>query len=116
MRSVQVSHIVLSTQELADVLLEHLQSFDDQEAMLKSFAKQAKKYSACGSRNQGGSLGYLEVHTSAPELYQAVMKAESWFSGRSSKESSLERSGDCAPGTSASSRARSGAWSSLKRS
>ena len=76
MRSVQISHIVLTTQELANVLLEHFQSFDDREAMLKSFAKQAKKYSACGSRNQGGDLGYLEVHTSAPELYQAVMKSE----------------------------------------
>lgn len=75
MRSVYVSHIVLTTKEVADVLLEHLQTYDDQKLLLKSFAKMAKKYSACGSRSNGGELGVLEVHTSAPELYNAAMKA-----------------------------------------
>ena len=75
MRSVRVSHIVLTTEDVARVLLEHFQSFDKKEQMLKSFQKQAKKYSACGSRNQGGDLGFMEVHTSAPELYKAVMAA-----------------------------------------
>ncbi|MCH7623092.1 MAG: peptidylprolyl isomerase [Nitrospinae bacterium] len=75
MRSVQISHIVLTTNDLANVLLEHLKSYDDYDQMMKAFAKVAKKYSACSSRKQGGDLGPLEVHTSAPELYEAAMKA-----------------------------------------
>lgn len=75
MRSLQISHIVLTTQEVADVLLEHLKSYQDYDHMMKAFAKSAKKYSACGSRKQGGNLGFLEVHTAAPELYEAAMQA-----------------------------------------
>ena len=39
------------------------------------FAKLAKKYSACGTRNKGGDLGFLEFNTAAPELEKAAMKA-----------------------------------------
>ncbi|MFQ5449695.1 MAG: peptidylprolyl isomerase [Nitrospinaceae bacterium] len=75
MRSLQISHIVLTTKEVADVLLEHLKSYENYGQMMKSFAKLAKKYSACGTRHNGGDLGTLEVHTSAPELYKAAMAA-----------------------------------------
>ena len=76
MRSVRISHIVLTTKEVADMILETLQSFgeDQYELMLKTFARLAKKYSACGTRKTGGDLGILEVHTSTPELYKAVME------------------------------------------
>tara|TARA_B110000467_G_C17999533_1_gene304695 strand:+ start:100 stop:471 length:372 start_codon:yes stop_codon:yes gene_type:complete len=74
-RSVRVSHIVLSTKEVADLLLENLKSCESNELMLKIFAKLAKKYSACGTRNKGGDLGYLEHNTAAPELEKAAMKA-----------------------------------------
>lgn len=75
MRSIRVSHIVLSTKELADVLYDHLRSYDDKQVLLKTFAKLAKKYSACGSRNTGGDLGFLEQHTAAPELLRAAQQA-----------------------------------------
>ena len=74
-RSVRVSHIVLSTRDVADLLLENLKSCESNELMLKMFAKLAKKYSACGTRNKGGDLGYLEHNTAAPELEKAAMKA-----------------------------------------
>ena len=76
MRSVQISHIVLTSQELADMIKETLDSFSKDESllMMKTFERLAKKYSACSSRHSGGDLGVLEVHTAAPELYEAVMK------------------------------------------
>ena len=72
-RSIRVSHIVLSTVDVADLLLENLQSCESEVLMYKMFKKLAKKYSACGSRNKGGDLGFLEFNTSAPELEKAAM-------------------------------------------
>ena len=74
-RSIRVSHIVLTTKDIADLLLENLQSCESNELMLKMFAKLAKKYSACGTRNKGGDLGFLEFNTAAPELEKAAMQA-----------------------------------------
>ncbi len=76
-RSIRVSHIVLSTEELAKVLLDHLREdeYKDREMLFKVFAKMAKKYSACGSRNKGGDLGFLEHNTSAPEVEKAAATA-----------------------------------------
>ena len=76
-RSIQVSHIVLSTEELARVLLDHFneEEYKDPEMLFKMFAKMAKKYSACGSRNKGGDLGLLEHNTASPELEKAAMAA-----------------------------------------
>ena len=74
-RSIRVSHIVLSTVDIAELLLENLKSCESRELMLKMFAKLAKKYSACGTRKKGGDLGFLEFNTSAPELEKAAMQA-----------------------------------------
>ncbi len=75
-RDIRLSHIVLTTQELADVLFEHLKEYDNQELLFKAFAKMAKKYSACGTRDKGGDLGFLEYNTSAPEVEKAAMAAK----------------------------------------
>ena len=76
-RSIQVSHIVLSTEELANVLLDHFREdeYKNRDMLFKMFAKMAKKYSACGSRNKGGDLGLLEHNTASPELEKAAMAA-----------------------------------------
>ena len=74
-RSIRVSHIVLSTKDVADLLLENLKSCESNELMIKMFSKLAKKYSACGTRNKGGDLGFLEFNTAAPELEKAAMQA-----------------------------------------
>ena len=75
-RSIRVSHIVLTTEELANVLLDHFKddAYKDKEMLFKMFAKMAKKYSACGTRKKGGDLGFLEFNTSAPELEKAAME------------------------------------------
>jgi len=74
-RSIRVSHIVLSTKGVADLLLENLQSCESNELMLKMFSKLAKKYSACGTSKKGGDLGFMDFNTSAPELEKAAMLA-----------------------------------------
>ena len=42
-RSVRVSHIVLTTKDIAELLLENLRSCGDRDLMLKMFARLAKK-------------------------------------------------------------------------
>ena len=74
-RSIRVSHTVLSTKNVADLLLENLQSCESNELMLKMFSKLAKKYSACGTSKKGGDLGFMDFNTSAPELEKAAMQA-----------------------------------------
>tara|TARA_B110000014_G_C19940855_1_gene486793 strand:- start:413 stop:751 length:339 start_codon:yes stop_codon:yes gene_type:complete len=66
---------VLSTKDVADLLLENLQSCESNELMLKMFSKLAKKYSACGTSKKGGDLGFMDFNTSAPELEKAAMQA-----------------------------------------
>ena len=41
---------------------------------LRCLQKWLKKYSACGTRNKGGDLGFIEFNTSAPELEKAAME------------------------------------------
>ncbi|MCF8719609.1 peptidylprolyl isomerase [Nitrospina gracilis] len=73
MRSIRVSHILLSTEDLANTLLDGLKDIDDPKLLYKMFAKMAKKYSACGTRDKGGDLGFLEYNSNAKELEDAAM-------------------------------------------
>ncbi len=73
MRSIRVSHILLTTEELAVTIHDMLKEIDNRELLFKTFAKLAKKYSACGTRNKGGDLGFLEFNTNAKELEDAAM-------------------------------------------
>jgi parvulin-like peptidyl-prolyl isomerase len=75
MRSIRVSHILLSTEELAVAICDMLKEIDNRKLLFKTFAKLAKKYSACGTRDKGGDLGFMEYNTSAKELEEAVRDA-----------------------------------------
>jgi parvulin-like peptidyl-prolyl isomerase len=75
MRSIRVSHILLTTKDLAQTIFEMLKEIDNRELLFKTFAKLAKKYSACGTRDKGGDLGFLEFNTSAKELEEAAREA-----------------------------------------
>ena len=74
-RTVQASHIVLTTENLAKVVLDSLKDIEDPALKTKMFERLARKYSACGSRKKGGDLGWLEPLSEAPELYQAAQES-----------------------------------------
>jgi parvulin-like peptidyl-prolyl isomerase len=75
MRSIRVSHILLTTQDLAQTIYDMLKEIDNRELLFKTFEKLAKKYSACGTRDKGGDLGFLEFNTNAKELEDAALEA-----------------------------------------
>jgi len=75
MRSIRVSHILLTTQELAQTIFDMLKEIDNRELLFKTFGKLAKKYSACGTRDKGGDLGFLEFNTNAKELEDAALES-----------------------------------------
>ncbi len=75
MRSIRLSHILLTTEELAVTIHDMLKEIDDRELLFKTFGRLAKKYSACGTRNKGGDLGFMEFNTNAKELEDAAMAA-----------------------------------------
>ncbi len=73
MRSIRVSHILLTREDIATMIFETLKEIDNKELLEKTFTKLARKYSACGTRNKGGDLGFLEFNTNAKELEDAAM-------------------------------------------
>ncbi len=75
MRSIRVSHILLTTKDLAQTICDMLKEIDNRELLFRTFAKLAKKYSACGTRDKGGDLGFLEANTSAMELEDAARES-----------------------------------------
>ncbi len=75
MRSIRISHILLTTEELAMTIRDMLKEIDERELLFKTFEKLAKKYSACGTRSKGGDLGFLEANTSAMELEDAARES-----------------------------------------
>ncbi|NIQ01472.1 MAG: peptidylprolyl isomerase [Nitrospinaceae bacterium] len=74
MRSIRVSHILLTTEDLAQTIHSMLREIDNQDLLYKTFERLAKKYSACGTRSKGGDLGFMEFNTNARELEEAAME------------------------------------------
>lgn len=74
MRSIRVSHILLTTEDLAKTLYDSLKETEDnRELLFRMFKKLAAKYSACASRHKGGDLGFMEFNTNAKELEMAAL-------------------------------------------
>ncbi len=74
MRSIRVSHILLTTEDLAVTIYDSLKDTEDnRELLFRMFSKLAAKYSACASRNKGGDIGFIEFNTNARELEEAAM-------------------------------------------
>ncbi len=76
MRSIRVSHILLTREDVASMIFDTLKGIDNKELLEKTFGKLAKKYSACGTRDKGGDLGFLEFNTNAKELEDAAMETK----------------------------------------
>ncbi len=76
MRSIRVSHILLTREDVASMIFDTLKGIDNKELLEKTFSKLAKKYSACGTRDKGGDLGFLEFNTNAKELEDAAMETK----------------------------------------
>jgi len=58
---VQIRHIVVGKQEVADLLKETIGSVEGETARTKMLMRLAEKYSTCKSREEGGNLGWMEL-------------------------------------------------------
>ena len=61
-RQIQVRHIIVEKKEVADLLLETIESIPGETGRVQMLMKLAGKYSICSaSKDDGGNLGWLEV-------------------------------------------------------
>jgi len=58
---IQVRHILLDNEELANLVKETIEAGASETGRVKLLMKLAEKYSRCGSKADGGNLGWLEV-------------------------------------------------------
>jgi hypothetical protein len=61
-RQIQVRHIIVEKKEVADLLLETIESIPGETGRVQMLMKLAGKYSICSaSKEDGGNLGWVEV-------------------------------------------------------
>ena len=58
---IQVRHIQVADQKVANLLLETIGEVKPGVAQVQLLMRLAKKYSSCSSKNDGGNLGWIEM-------------------------------------------------------
>tara|TARA_B100000686_G_scaffold354574_1_gene465533 strand:- start:9307 stop:9696 length:390 start_codon:yes stop_codon:yes gene_type:complete len=73
---VQIRHVVVANKEIAITILDIVETAKTHSKKTKALIKLAEKYSLCGSKNDGGNLGWLELASDDPRKieYQPVFK------------------------------------------
>ncbi len=73
---VQIRHILVDKEEVANMLKEVLETAKTHKARVQAFMKLAQKYSFCKSKEDGGNLGWLEMASDDPRKidYQPIFE------------------------------------------
>jgi hypothetical protein len=73
---VQVRHIVVEKQEIAELLKETIGEVKSATGRVQMLMRLAEKYSLCASKEDGGNLGWIELSSDDPRIreYDPVLK------------------------------------------
>lgn len=73
---VQIRHVVVNREEIANLLRGVFDELKTHKSKVKNMMKLAEKYSLCISKNDGGNLGWLELTSDDPRKlnYAPVFK------------------------------------------
>ncbi len=73
---IQVRHIVVEKQEIAELLKETISEVKSAIGRVQMLMRLAEKYSLCTSKEDGGNLGWIELSSDDPRIrgYDPVLK------------------------------------------
>ena len=73
---IQVRHIVVEKQEIAELLKETISEVKSAIGRVQMLMRLAEKYSLCSSKEDGGNLGWIELSSDDPRIrgYDPVLK------------------------------------------
>ena len=73
---VQIRHILAANEEIANMILEIIETAKTHVAKTRTLMNLAGKYSLCDSKSDGGNLGWLEIASDDPRKidYHPVFK------------------------------------------
>jgi hypothetical protein len=73
---IQVRHIVVEKQEVAELLKGTINEIKSATARIQMLMRLAEKYSLCASKEDGGNLGWIELSSDDPRIrgYDPVLK------------------------------------------
>ncbi|QPJ63973.1 MAG: hypothetical protein G3M78_00530 [Candidatus Nitrohelix vancouverensis] len=61
-RKVQIRHIVVAKEDVANLLKETIEAVSGEVPRVKMLMRLAEKYSLCKSKDEGGNLGWLDLN------------------------------------------------------
>lgn len=73
---IQVRHIVVDKQEIAELLKSTIDEIKSANGRVKMLMRLAEKYSLCPSKEDGGNLGWIELASDDPRIkeYKPVLE------------------------------------------